>query len=67
MYEVIYPFIDGEDGLHQYKVGDEYPYDGKKVGKERLEQLLGTDNLVKAPLIKEKAQSMWQEEKPKKK
>lgn len=36
-----------------YEIGDEYPRDGKKVTKARLEELAGSLNRVGYPLIKE--------------
>lgn len=36
-----------------YDIGDEYPRDGKKVTKARLEELAGSINRVGYPLIEE--------------
>lgn len=51
MYRVIATFDDLKDGLHRYEVGDTYPRAGAKPSKERIEELSGTANRLKHPLI----------------
>ena len=38
---------------HEYKAGDVFPREGKKVDEERLKELAGKDNKRGVPLIKE--------------
>ena len=52
-YEVLMDFKDGEDNEYLYKAGRKFPRGNKKVDEKRLEQLLGKDNAVGKPLIKE--------------
>lgn len=51
-YEVIRNFADLQDDNHIYRVGDKYPRSGRGK-KERIEELSGSDNALKYPLIKE--------------
>ena len=60
MYKVIKFFVDLQDNLHPYEVGDEYPRPGVEVTEMRIEELAGSSNKQGKPLI-EKV------EKPKKK
>ena len=61
MYKVIKEFHDladfesTKDGkiYHKYEVGDDYPRSGVKTTPERIEELLGSCNARKMPLIKE--------------
>lgn len=61
MYKVIKEFHDltdfkstkGGNIYHKYEVGDDYPRSGVKAMPERVEELLGSDNARKMPLIKE--------------
>jgi len=52
MYEVIKFFTDLQDDEHAYNPGDEFPRKGLKVSKKRLEELSGSKNRQKTPLIK---------------
>lgn len=52
-YIVITKFADLEDGKHLYNVGDVYPRSNKVVSEHRIEELLGSNNKVRRPLIKE--------------
>lgn len=49
--KVVYKFADLLDGNHIYEVGDNYPRDGYKPTKERVEELKGSDNKIGKPLI----------------
>ncbi|MCM3241324.1 hypothetical protein M3598_01080 [Cytobacillus oceanisediminis] len=51
-YEVVRNFTDLQDDRHIYRVGDKYPRSGRGK-KERIEELSGTENALKQPLIKE--------------
>lgn len=61
MYKVIKGFHDLQDSVktkngviyHEYKAGDVFPREGKKVDEERLKELAGKDNKRGVPLIKE--------------
>lgn len=61
MYKVIKHFHDLQDSVstksgtiyHEYKVGDVFPREGKKVDENRLKELVGKDNKRGVPLIKE--------------
>jgi len=61
MYKVINGFHDLQDSVstkngviyHEYKVGDVFPREGKKVDENRLKELAGKDNKRGVPLIKE--------------
>lgn len=53
-YEVIRDFTDLEDKDKVYKAGDTYPNPvNKKIKKERIEELLSSDNKQGQPVIKE--------------
>ena len=52
MYKVVHSFWDMEDKTrHTYKVGDEFPYDGRKIKKQRLDELASKDNKIGEILI----------------
>lgn len=51
MYKVIKYFTDLQDDNHPYNVGDDYPREGLKVTKERIEELSSDRNKRKKPLI----------------
>lgn len=51
-YETIVKFKDLQDD-HVYEVGDEFPFDGRKVSKKRIAALAGEKNKRGVPLIKE--------------
>ena len=61
MYKVIKGFHDLQESVktkngviyHEYKAGDVFPREGKKVDEERLKELAGKDNKRGVPLIKE--------------
>lgn len=44
-------FTDLQDDNHPYNVGDDYPREGLKVTKERIEELSSDRNKRKKPLI----------------
>lgn len=52
-YKVVKFFTDLQDNEHAYNVGDAFPRKGKKVRKERIEELSGCDNKRGVPLIEE--------------
>lgn len=53
-YEAIQDFKDLQDGGKVYLVGDSYPKPAnKKIKKERIEELLSSDNKQGRPVIKE--------------
>lgn len=52
MYKVVYKFIDLKDNKHLYNVGDEYPRDGAKADKSRIDELKSEKNKIGVPLIK---------------
>lgn len=54
MYEVVCRFADMQDGNHIYEVGDIFPRKGKKVNKERIEELASDKNRIGMPIIVEK-------------
>lgn len=63
MYKVIRRFRDLQDGQHVYQVGDEYPRKFLVVKKERIEELLSSNNKMHTPLIKEvKSESVVDEQ-----
>lgn len=43
----------GDTLYYEYHVGDTYPRKGKKASKERIEELLSSDNLRGRPVIEE--------------
>ena len=53
MYVVIKSFGDLQDDGHIYEIGDTYPRKGLKPKKSRIEELIGSENKRKMPLIKE--------------
>lgn len=64
MYRVIKHFRDLKDDNHPYYEGDEFPRKGNaEVTKERFEELAGSENKQKTPLI----ELVKEEEEPKKK
>ncbi|ULM99650.1 hypothetical protein L8956_09045 [Peribacillus frigoritolerans] len=53
-YQAIVGFKDLQDKGKIYRKGDTFPKPGnKKVEKERLEELLSTENKLGKPVIKE--------------
>lgn len=56
-YRVIKAFSDGQDNMHVYNVGDEYPRKGANPTKERIAGLLGMENKQKTPLIETVAEN----------
>lgn len=52
-YKVICKFKDLQDSNHIYNIGDTYPRKGKRPKKERIEELLSSNNKVGKPLIVE--------------
>lgn len=53
MYKVIHFFTDLQDNDFAYEVGDTFPRKGKRVSKERLEELSSTQNKQNRALIEE--------------
>lgn len=53
MYKVIHSFGDSQDKNHIYQVGDKFPRNGKKVKKERIDELKSSKNKIGVPLITE--------------
>lgn len=59
-YVVIHRFADTQDVTETksgsipyiYEIGDEFPRDGKRVNKGRIEELAGSKNKPGFPLIK---------------
>ena len=51
MYKVIVPFVDLQDDLYAYGVGDKYPRKGLKVSAKRYKELSGSENKRNMPLI----------------
>lgn len=51
-YKVIRKFKDLQDDNHIYNVGDKYPRKGR-VKKDRVEELLSSNNKIGEPLIVE--------------
>lgn len=52
MYQVIKDFTDLQDDNHIYRAGDKYPRKGKGK-KERIAELMGSENKRGEPLIEE--------------
>ena len=50
-YVVINRFVDLQDNRHNYREGDVYPREGKKVSNKRKAELAGTNNRRGIPLI----------------
>ena len=65
MYKVVKFFTDLQDHNYPYNAGDNYPRYGYLPSAERLEELMGSDNLQGVPLIQFVEEAA--EEKPKKK
>ena len=55
-------WVDLQDG-HEYREGDEFPFDGREIEEKRLNELSTEDNLIQEPVIR----IVEVEEKPKKK
>lgn len=55
-YIVIKDFKDLQDNNHIYRAGDKFPRKGR-AKKERIEELLGSDNKRGEPLIVEEGDS----------
>ena len=61
MYKVIVPFVDLQDAketksgvvFYPYEVGDNYPRKGLNPTKERINELLTSENRRGMPLIEE--------------
>lgn len=51
MYKVIHSFGDSQDNDRIYQVGDKFPRNGKKVKKERIDELKSSKNRIGVPLI----------------
>ena len=51
-YQVIKPFIDLEDGNHQYLEGDKYPRK-ENPKKDRIKALMSEENRANEIMIKE--------------
>lgn len=51
MYKVIKNFTDLKDSNHVYMIGDEFPRQGHKVNKSRIEELATSKNGLSIPLI----------------
>lgn len=56
MYRVIKAFTDLQDNNHKYHTGEQFPRDGVKVSKSRLEELLSNRNRRHEPMIEEVAE-----------
>lgn len=52
MYEAIEYFTDNLDKGYAYNVGDVYPREGYTPTEDRIEELAGTDNARRRPVIK---------------
>ena len=50
-YKVIHRFTDLQDFNHLYNVGDLFPRIGMKVSQSRIDELAGSKNKLKTPLI----------------
>lgn len=53
MYKVLEDFTDKKDETVIYRVGDEFPKDGSKPTKTRINELSGNKNSFGHPLIEE--------------
>lgn len=51
MYRVIKHFTDLQDNRYAYNPGDEFPREGLKVSKKRLNELASDKNKQGTPLI----------------
>ena len=67
MYRVVKAFSDSEDDRYVYWAGDEYPRKGYEPTAERIEGLLGTNNMQRVPLIAEEREEKPEVKKRKKK
>ena len=61
MYTVIVEFADLQDGKHLYHGGDTFPRDGYMPDKDRIAELLGSNNLMHKPLIVKQEKSIISE------
>ena len=50
-YRVIVSFVDMQDNLHEYGVGDKYPRRGHETTAERIQELSTWENSRGVPLI----------------
>lgn len=50
-YKVIHRFTDLQDFNHLYNVGDLFPRIGMKVSQSRIDELAGSKNKLRTPLI----------------
>ena len=53
MYRVVHKFYDLKDNNHAYSVGDLFPHNGACVAEDRVVELMGENNRLGCPLIKE--------------
>lgn len=53
MFTVIKTFADLQDKGYIYHEGDIFPRDGLTVSSERIAELMGSDNKIGQPLIKD--------------
>jgi len=53
MFKVVSDFRDAKNNNHLYKVGDEYPVDGHKPSKARVEELAKGKNKYNRVFIEE--------------
>ena len=60
-YTVIKHFIDLQDNRHDYKEGDTFPREGKKVSKKRIAELASDKNRRGIPLIAEAEEEATEE------
>lgn len=51
-YVVIESFVDMSDNNYEYRVGDKYPRCGTSIIPRRADELSGTKNALKRPLIR---------------
>lgn len=51
MYKVIVQFVDLQDNRYQYFAGDIFPRKGMTVSEKRLNELSGSNNALKRPII----------------
>lgn len=51
MYTVLLTFGDLKDSGYVYHKGDKYPREGYTPEPERIEELSGSENAFKAPII----------------
>ena len=51
MYKVIVRFKDLQDNDHVYEVGDKFPHNKRRVSKNRLTELLSSENAIGTPVI----------------